>query len=410
MTITQLVRRHPRYLTYGFLHFFFSAVGQTFFISLFVADINERMDWAEGTFATIYSVLTLVSAFTLPFIGGQVDRLKVRYISSATIIALIAGCCLIALSPTSWGLVLGLFICRMGGQGVLTLVGSTTIGRYFQEGRGKALSASLLGIPVAEVLLPIGAVMLLDAIGFERVWLIAAATLLLVFLPAVWFLIRRHDNFQKADTVAEEQAGKGDGAEAQRSWTRGEMLRDSRFHLLAPAFLFSPFIVTGLIFNQHLIAEAREYTAAWMAVGISSFGIARGLCILLAGEVVDRFGARRVLRGVYLPAFVGIGIFWAVSGDWVVPLLFVLIGISTGVEGVIWPALWAEWYGPRHLGAIKSSLKVLVVLASAAAPVVFSYGIQWSLSGTLLGLLAYAGIILALAQVQREGDHPEGKT
>lgn len=53
MTMLQLLRTHPRYLTYGFLHFFFSSVGQTFFISLFVVSVTARMGWEEGTFAAL---------------------------------------------------------------------------------------------------------------------------------------------------------------------------------------------------------------------------------------------------------------------------------------------------------------------------------------------------------------------
>ncbi len=399
MTTTQLLRTHPRYLSYGFLHFFFSAVGQTFFISLFVESISERMGWAAGTFAGIYSGLTLVAAFTLPVIGSFVDKVRVRYVSTATITALILGCCLVALSPSTVPLVLGLFICRLGGQGVLTLIGSTTIGRYFQRGRGKALSASLIGTPLSEVVLPLGAVALLGAYGYPTVWLAAASVLALVFLPAVWLLIRRHDAFQRADSVAEEQASAIDGPEEIRSWTRSEVLRDRRFHLLLPAFIFSPMVVTGVIFNQSLIAEARGFTLEWMAVGISAFGLARVICLLGAGEVADRFGPRRVLRIVHLPALIGVIIFLLFRGELVVPVFFALVGTTAGIESVLWPALWSEWYGPRFLGRIKGLLKVLVVLASAVAPVVFSVGLQWSLRGTFLLLGAYVLTVLLVNQL-----------
>ena len=409
MTTRELLSIHPRYLTYGFLHFFFSAVGQTFFISLFVAAISVRMGWAEGTFATLYSALTLTAAFLLPVVGNYVDKLRVRYLSTAAILTLVVGCSLVALSPNATLLVLGLFLCRLGGQGVLTLIGSTTIGRYFQEGRGKALSASLLGIPVAEVILPIGAVYLLEAYGYGAVWLVAAGALLLIFLPAVWTLIRRYDNFQTAATVAEEQAELAtEGSVEQRSWTRSEMLRDRRFHLLLPVVIFTPFMFTGLMFNQSLIAELRGYTLAWMALGISAYGGSKVLCLLLAGGISDRFGPRRVLRLVYLFAFLGLFCLWAIPGKAAVPLFFALAGITSGVESVLWPALWSEWYGPRHLGGIKSLLKVVVVLASALAPVVISFGIQWSLPGTLLTLVVYSGVCLALTQVRGAGEGSGG--
>jgi len=56
------------------------------------------------------------------------------------------------------------------------------------------------------------------------------------------------------------------------------------------------------------------------------------------------------------------------------------------------PALWAERYGPRFLGSIKSTVRLVVVLASAAAPVVFSYGFRLGLE-TWLGLMVIYGII-----------------
>ncbi|NJC27656.1 MFS transporter [Neolewinella antarctica] len=407
MTTTQLLRQHPRYLSYGFLHFFFSAVGQTFFISLFVDSISEGMGWEKGTFAGIYSSLTLVAAFTLPFIGAQVDKMRVRYVSTATILALAIGCSLVALSPTAYPLIFGLFICRLGGQGVLTLIGSTTIGRYFNEGRGKALSASIIGIPIAEVIIPIGAVYLLQTQGYSTVWLVAAGALLFVFLPAIWTLIRRYDNFQRADTVAEEQAGALEvGAEMQRSYKRGDVLRDRRFWLLLPAIVFTPFMFTGLMFNQSLIAEQRGYTAQWMALGISAYGTARVVCLLVAGEISDRMGPRRALRFVYFPAFAGLLCLWGMESDLAIPFFFALAGITAGIESVLWPALYAEWYGPRYLGSIKSMLKVVVVVASAVAPVVFSYGIQWDLDTTLLLLVGYAALLLALTQVQPGGEEP----
>jgi len=131
MTTLQLLRTHPRYLLFGFLHFFFSAVGQTFFISLFVVGMSERMGWGEGTFAAIYSGVTLVAAFLLPVIGVQVDRLRVRYVSTFTAVVLIGALATLALTHSIYFLVPALFVARLGGQGVLPLIGSTTIGRFF---------------------------------------------------------------------------------------------------------------------------------------------------------------------------------------------------------------------------------------------------------------------------------------
>lgn len=397
MTMLSLLRQHPRYLGFGFLHYFFSAVGQTFFISLFVASMSERMNWQDGTFAALYSGATLLAAFSLPFIGTQVDRLRVRYVSTATALLVVAGCLILGFTRNIYWLAAALFVVRLGGQGVLTLIGSTTIGRYFEEGRGKALSASIIGISVAEVLLPSGVVYLLERQGYGTVWLIAAAVITLLFIPAVWLLIRRHDNFQRADTVAAEQAAADPERKVAASWTRGQVLKDRRFQILIPVFIFIPFVFTGLVFNQSVIAEQRTYTAAWMALGLSTYGLSKVVCLLSAGSISDGFGPARLLRFVYFPVLIGLFCLWAVNGKWSIPLFFALTGITAGIESVIWPALWAERYGPRFLGSIKSTVRLLVVLASAIAPVAFSFGLRLGLDNLLLGLLGYGVICVLLA-------------
>ncbi len=401
MTMRQLIQAHPRYLGFGFLHYFFSSVGQTFFISLFVVGMTARMGWAEGTFAGIYSAVTLAAAFALPAIGTQVDRLRIRYVSTTVALLVMLGCLVLGLTTNVYLLIPALFLVRLGGQGVLTLIGSTTTGRYFNEGRGKALSATMIGLSLAEVIIPSTAVYVMAQYGYGTVWLGMAALFGVVFLPAVWLLIRRYDNFQRGDTVAEEQAAADPAAAAQTSWTRGEVLSDRRFQLLIPVFIFLPFVFTGLVFNQSVIGEQRGYTAAWMAIGLSTYGVARVVALLSAGNLSDAHGPANLLRLAYLPMLLGLAILLLVKGDLSIPVFFALSGITAGVESVLMPALWAERYGPRFLGSIKSTVRFLVVIAAAAAPIVFSYGFRLGLEVWLGILLVYGVVCQGLLWLER---------
>lgn len=401
MNMLQLLRTHPRYLSFGFIHYFFSAVGQTFFISLFVVGMSTRMEWGDGTFAAIYSSVTLAAAFLLPVIGVQVDRLRVRYVSTLTASLLIIALTTLAFTQSIYFLVPALFVVRLGGQGVLPLIGSTTIGRYFTTERGRALSASIIGISTAEVIIPPAAVWLMERQGYETVWLVMAGIVAAVFIPAVWLLISRHDNFQKGASVAKEQAERAPEASPQASWTRGQVLRDRRFQLLIPVFVFLPFVFTGLVFNQSIIGEQRGYTAAWMALGLSTYGLTKVVCLLSAGGLSDTHGPGKLLRFAYLPLLTGMAFLLFFPGDYSVPLFFGLAGVTAGVESVLMPALWAERYGPRFLGSIKSTVRLLVVLASAAAPIVFSLGFGWGVEAWLGVVLGYGLLCLVLLSFER---------
>ena len=67
---------------------------------------------------------------------------------------------------------------------------------------------------------------------------------------------------------------------------------------------------------------------------------------------------------------------------WSVILYMVLLGIQSGLYHTVTSALWAELYGVRHIGSIKSLYFSLSVLASALGPV-------------LLGALADLGMTLS---------------
>jgi len=140
------------------------------------------MGWQEGTFAALYSGATLAAAFTLPSIGTLVDRIRIRYVSITVAALLVLACLAIAYTANVYLFVAALFFVRLGGQGVMTLIGSTVTGRYFNEGRGKALSAAILGISLAEVTIPSLAVYVMGQYGYGPVWTGMAALLLIIFM------------------------------------------------------------------------------------------------------------------------------------------------------------------------------------------------------------------------------------
>jgi MFS family permease len=335
----------------------------------------------------------------------------VRYVSTVTAAFVVLGAVLLAVSQTTAVIVIGLFLVRLGGQSVLPLIGSTTIGRYFDVRRGRALSLSILGISVAEVILPPLATYAMVSYGYPVVWGLAAGAVAFVFIPAVWLLIRRHDAFQRADTVADRAASAGGGAPGESrvpsdsamevSYTRSQVLRDRRFQLILPIVLFIPFVFTGLVFNQSVIGEERGYTPELMAYGLSAYGLVRVIFLLTGGDLVDRIGPHRLLRFSLVPAVLGLLLLLLVDAPWVIPVFFGLFGTSAGVDSVLMPALWAQRYGPRYLGSIKSTVRLFVVVASAAAPVLFSYGLGLGTSFWLLLLISYGLVCITLAWVER---------
>ena len=62
-----MLREHGRLLGFGFFMCLSSNFGQTFFISLFSADVRDAFGLSHGGFGTVYSTATIASAAAVSY-------------------------------------------------------------------------------------------------------------------------------------------------------------------------------------------------------------------------------------------------------------------------------------------------------------------------------------------------------
>lgn len=365
-----LVRKEPAPLAYGALHYFFSAPGQTFFLSLFVPYFLLATDISNDQFNQIYLVGTLMSAFTLPWLGGFIDKWRIRYVS----LSVGAGLLLFGLFASQvsvwWMLIPAIYGLRLFGQGLMPLTGSTSIARYFSLGRGKALSLINFGISFAELIFPLMMVSIIGLLGWQWSWAVVGAIILVVFVPLVIGLIPATHPFQYPQEEVPEP-----GKKVVKSATRGEVLKDPIFYALTAVHLFLPMFSTGFMLNQSQIGGLVDASPEQMALGISLFGGARMACNLLAGPLIDRFTAMRVFTFMLSPILLGIVVLAIWPSIWTVWAYFALSGISASIGSLSATAMWAEIYGTSHLGAIKSTVSTFMVFSTAIGPILVGFGL-----------------------------------
>src|SRR5690606_3444903 len=120
-------------------------------------------------------------------------------------------------------LFLGFFLVRLCGQGLMPHSAQTTMARYFDQHRGKALSISASGVPLGEVILPALAVTLIASLGWRQSWLVVGLSVILLYLPLIhWLLHKSPVNTSEAPATASAQL-------LARSPGRRQMLGDYRF-------------------------------------------------------------------------------------------------------------------------------------------------------------------------------------
>lgn len=360
---------HRRFLSFGFALAFASSVGQTFFIGLFGPDIQQAFDLSKTEWGAIYMVGTLASAAVFTWTGKLIDRMDLR-LYSVTVCGLLALACVgLALANSLAMLVAVIFLLRQAGQGLASHVAITSMGRYFDAGRGRAIALASLGFAAGEALLPIVVVLAIAAIGWRWTYAGAGLILALTLLPALAWLLADHPARHQAYVHSLQAQSDADNVPGQ-GWTRRTVLRDPRFLMVLPGVVAPPLILTAMFFHHLTLADAKGWSHAWITGSYGFYAAAGILASLVAGRLVDRFGAAKVLPFMLPPLAAGLLLIAWLDAAWIAWPYLCLLGINTGLLVAPASALWAELYGSANLGAIRSLVTALNVFASALGPVI----------------------------------------
>lgn len=383
------LRENLRWVTGGFLLTLFSSFGQTFFISLSAGNIRAEYGLSHGGFGTLYMVATLASAMCLPQVGRLVDRWSVVGTVWLTVALLALACLGMAWSTSLAALALTIFLLRLFGQGMMSHIAFTAMGKWFAAQRGRAVSVTAIGVNLGEAAFPFLFVIAAAALGWRQTWIVAAAALVFLALPAIHLLMR-----------VERRPRTGDGPQRWRSgpdWTRAQTLRDPLFYLMMVGVLAPPFIGTTVFFHQVYLVELRGWSLQAFAASFMLMSACVVAFALVTGWLVDRFSAVRVLPVYLLPLAAACFVLGLFDGQWAAFAFMGLLGVSYGFSTTLFGALWPEVYGTAHLGAIRSMIVAAMVLATAIGPGMTGYlidlGVSYPLQIVVMGLWCVGGAV-----------------
>lgn len=396
MTYRAFVAGNWRLLTFGMFVAACSSFSQTFFISLSSAPIRGAFALSDGEFGLLYSAATLTSGCLVIWLGRKIDHLDLRLYSTVVGLTLAGACLLMASAGTLVMLWLAILLLRLSGQGLMSHIALTSMARYFDAGRGKAISIASFGFPVGEAVLPLAAVAMIAALGWRESWGAVGVALGIGVVPVMLWLLKGHGARHAAllDRQA-EQAASATGAAGSAAAARVRMLTDRRFYLVLPAGLAPAFVVTGLFFHQVHLAASKGWSLAWLASSFVGFAIAKGLAVLPTGGLVDRIGALRMLPYVLLPLGTAL-VLLALFDDPLAAIPYLIaVGITSGMSSTVGTSVWAELYGVLRIGAIRAFTAALSVFSSALSPVAFGWLIDAGVPMERLALLCLGYLVVA---------------
>ena len=378
-------------IIFGFIFTFFSSFGQSFFLGLFNSSIRDALSITHGQFGSIFASATLLSSLVLVWIGKKIDDVNILKFASYVIIFLSISCFIFSKISSVIFLFIGIFLMRLAGQGLTTHTATTTISRYFEKNRGRALSTCWLGLSLAEFTMPVLIVFLLTFIEWRDIW-ISISILIIIILPVTTYSLVRN---VKLDS-REDSSKKNETKRETKQWKRIEVLKDYRFYIICMTMLAMPWIATGTFVYQSFISTSKGWGPYVIAQSFMAYSIFSVITLFVSGFLIDKFSSRRLLIYMNMPLLIATVVLFYFDSSFSSFIFLGLIGISNGLANVLGSSTWAEIYGVKYIGSIKALTTALMVFSTAFGTALFGILIDNGLSIEQIAIVSGVYILCSI--------------
>lgn len=332
------------------------------------------------------SLVFSISAFLFYWLGAVAgplaDRYSPRGLVLAGLFAMIAG----HLGAAQAGSLHALYVWYGAGAGLgigLSYVPSVgAVQSWFIVKRSKASGVASAGLAAGTLVLPFAVGQLVPEWGWRGCFIGLAAVIAIVGLPAALFIRKRRD-------AANPPGQRKDFPSPLAIWRKPSFRRYYLLMLLASFCTLIPYV--------HMVPAARDLglsvESGATLIGLIGIGSFFGR-FTLAG-FGDRIGSIRLLS-LLIFTVAGSFLLWAAAGGMITLALFALIfGASYGGCVGLYPAVAANLFGTRDIGATLGYLYSSVGIAALVGPPLT--GFVFDQTGSYLGPILVSAAASAVA-------------
>ncbi len=381
---------NKKVIIFGFIFTFFSSFGQSFFLGLFNAPIRNELGITHGQFGNIYATATIFSSLLLIWVGKKIDEYQIIYYSFFVIILLFFSSLFFSFINSIIFLSIGIFLMRFSGQGLMSHTSTTTISRFFEKSRGKALSTIWFGLSSAEFILPILVTYLFVIYSWRTVWQ-GIAIIVIIFLP---FVVLNTIKQIKLDSREKDLDPKKNFK--IKSWRRREVIKDYRFYIVSLNMLAMPWIATGVFVYQSFISDSKMWNIYTIPKAFMVYSLASIITLFFSGFLVDKFTSRRLIPIMNIPLLISMFVLFYYQQEISAFIFLGLVGISNGLANVLGSSTWAEIYGVKFIGSIKALTTAFMVFSTAFGTAVFGLMIDNGFSIENIAFVSGIYIVISL--------------
>ena len=383
---------NKKVIIFGFIFTFFSSFGQSFFLGLFNAPIRNELGITHGQFGSIYASATICSSLLLIWVGKKIDDYRILNYSFFVVTLLFFSSLFFSFINSVYFLAVGIFLMRLSGQGLMSHTSTTTISRFFERSRGKALSTIWFGLSTAEFILPVLMTYLFLIYSWRTVWQ-GIAVLIILLLPLVIINTIKSINLDSREVDINPKQKKT----KIKSWRRRDVVKDYRFYIVSLNMLAMPWMATGIFVYQSFITESKMWAVYTIPKAFMVYSVTSIITLFLSGFLVDKFTGRKLILYMNLPLLLAMMVLFRFNHEIFAYIFLGLIGVSNSLANILGSSTWAEIYGVKYIGSIKALTTAFMVFSTAFGTAVFGLLID---NGFTIENIAFVGgiyIVISLA-------------
>ncbi|MFZ1169995.1 MAG: MFS transporter [Bradyrhizobium sp.] len=354
--------------------------------SVYLAELHRQHGWSASLISTATTFFYLFGALLVIFVAETIKKFGPRNCLLAGTVAMAAAIVLMGQVDAPWQLYLADIALSFGWAGTSLAMISTTLGLWFDQKRGMAISLALNGASFGGVAGVPLLVMAIGQFGFSRALMLAGAVMVVLVIPIVLI-------FVGPPPLRLSGGPSSTGDAPSSSLIRARAFRDIGFLSVSTAFALVLFAQVGFI--VHLIAFLDP------VIGRSSAAVAIAMLTAMAvvgrvlfSTVIDRLNQRLASALSFVSQALALAVVINCRNETLLIAACAVFGFSVGNLITLPSLIVQREFDARSFGVLISLLTAITQVTYAFGPGVI--GALRDLSGSYT-LPFYGCIALELA-------------
>jgi MFS family permease len=345
----------------------FVSFGVAYSFAAFFHALRDEFDATRSDISLVFAITGFLY-FALGALSGPLaDRMGPRRVIIAGILLIALGLVLASAAQELWQIYLTYSLGVGVGVGLAYVPAIGAVQRWFIKRRGMASGLAVAGIGAGTLAVPLLSAGTIDLWGWRETYLLLAALVLVAGLPAAFFI--EHSPDRRGLLPDGDPVALGGTAPPLAGTSLKHASRSRPFLLLYIASfatslgIFTPF--------AHLAPYARDhgFSDGFGALLVGLIGVGSTVGRLLLGGSADRVGRRFALGATFIAMALTLSFWLAATEQWSLALFALLFGAAYGGFVALVPALTADYFGGKSMGAILGALYTAAALGALLGPV-----------------------------------------